>query len=279
MSAPVTANYAASFDAMVKRAYQGASKLKGTVRTKTGVVGSTHRFHKMGKGMANPRIPQTDVVPMNVSHTNATATLQDWEAPEYTDVYDINKITYDERKELATTIAGGMGRRLDQIIIDAMAASANTTQVSEDLGGTNSGLKVEKILRASRLMNQKGVPESERYMAISAIGLEIALQETEIGSSDFNVMKSLYEGTLNKWGTFQFIMIEDRDEGGIPLSSNIRNNFAYHKEAVGLAIGMNMRTEVNYVPTKTSYLSNGLMSAGAVTIDTDGVYDVLTYEA
>jgi len=40
-----------------------------------------------------------------------------------------------------------------------------------------------------------------------------------------------------------------------------------------------MRTEVNYVPEKTSTLINSVFKGGAVTIDTNGVIDLLTYES
>ena len=74
-------------------------------------------------------------------------------------------------------------------------------------------------------------------------------------------------------------MIEDRDEGGLDLTSNIRKNFAYHKQALGLAIGIDMRTEINYISEKTSWLVNGIFSAGSVGIDSAGIIEVLTFEA
>ena len=94
MSVNISNAFIAQFDAEVKQAYQGAMKLFGSVRVKNGVVGSTHRFPKIGKGLAQPRIPQTDVIPMNVAHTNATATLEDFSAPEFSDIYDLQKINF-----------------------------------------------------------------------------------------------------------------------------------------------------------------------------------------
>lgn len=279
MSAQVSANFITSFDAMVKQAYQGMQRLGGTTRTKSGVKGSTHKFPKIGKGLAQPRIPQTDVTPMNVTSSTATATLSDWSAPEYSDIYDLEKLAYDERKELATVVAGAMGRRMDQLVIDAMDTSANSTQVGVNLGGTNTGINLTKILRAKRLMDDTGCPAENRHMAISAYGLEQALAVTQIGSADYNILRPLVDGTLKAWGGFQFHMIETRTEGGLPVATSVRNGFAWHQDAVGLAIGIDMRTEINYIPEKTSWLINGIFSAGAVTIDTDGVFDVLSYEA
>ncbi len=279
MSTSISTAFIAQFDAEVKQAYQGAAKLFGTVRTKTGVVGSTHRFPKLGKGLAQPRIPQTDVVPMNVQHSNATATLEDWSAPEYSDIYDLQKINFDERKELKMAIASAMGRRMDQLLLDAADAGASATQVNDNIGGTDSGLNTAKLRRAKRLMDAAGVPATDRVFVHGAIGLEQLLGETNATSSDFNSIKALVNGEIDTWLGFKFVMIEDRDEGGLDLTSNIRKNFAYHKQALGLAVGIDMRTEINYISEKTSWLVNGIFSAGSVGIDSAGIIEVLTFEA
>lgn len=278
MSIQLSNAFIATFDAEVKQAYQGAAKLFGTVRTKNGVNGSTHRFPKLGKGLAQPRIPQTDVVPMNVAHTNATVTLEDWTAPEYTDIFNQAKVNFDERKELKMAIASAMGRRMDQLTIDAAALLSGST-VAKSIGGADTGLNTDKCRRAKRLMDASGVPASDRTFVTSAIGLEQLLGETDVTSSDFNSIKALVQGEVDTWLGFKFIMIEDRDEGGLALAANTRENFAYHKQALGLAVGMDMRTTIDWIPEKTSWLTNGTFSAGAVTIDAPGVIQVETHEA
>jgi len=129
------------------------------------------------------------------------------------------------------------------------------------------------------LMDAAGVPATDRTFVHGAIGLEQLLGETNATSSDFNSVKSLVNGEIDTWLGFKFVMIEDRDEGGLDLTTNIRKNFAYHKQALGLAIGMNMETKIDWIPEKTSWLTNGTFSAGAIGIDDAGIYEVLTYEA
>jgi hypothetical protein len=46
-----------------------------------------------------------------------------------------------------------------------------------------------------------------------------------------------------------------------------------------MGIGMNSKTEINYVPEKTSFLVASMFSAGAVAIDAEGIVKVETYEA
>lgn len=280
MTTQASTNFKTEFDALVKQSYQGASLLAGKVRTRANVNAKTYRFPKMGKGIASLRIPQTDVVPMNVTHSYADCTLVDWDASDYSAIEDLDKLAFDEKRELVMSVSKAIGRRLDQIVVNAMDTSAYATQVATSVGGTNTSLNVEKIVRAKRLMDANGVPMEGRVMLINAAALENALLETEIGSSDFNVVKALSVGELNKFAGFEFIMMEDRaNEGGIPISSTTRNCFAFHRDAVGLAMTGGVRSSVDWIPEKKSWLITSAVTAGAVTIDTDGVIDVLVYEA
>jgi hypothetical protein len=49
----------------------------------------------------------------------------------------------------------------------------------------------------------------------------------------------------------------------------------YHTTAVGLGVGANVTTELNYVPEKVSHLATSMMSMGASVIDNNGVYELL----
>lgn len=283
MSIQASTNFITSFDAMVKAAYQAAGTLRNAVRVKTGVNGSSHKFFKLGQGVATERIPQSDITPMNISHANVTATLKDYSAGEYSDVLDLEKLSYDEKKELATAVANAMGRRMDQLIIDAMNTGANSTSVAntvqEGTGSSACGFNIAKLLAAKALMDAANVPDDgNRYMALSANALKDALLDSKISSNDYTTIMAIQTGKLRDFAGFKFIVIGTRKEGGLPLASNNRVNFAWHKDAVGLAIGHDMHTEINYIPEKTSWLTNGLFSAGAVVIDDEGVYKVNTKE-
>jgi hypothetical protein len=109
--------------------------------------------------------------------------------------------------------------------------------------------------------------------------MEQLLGDSDATTIDKNVIKALYDGEISHWLGFEIIEMEERDEGGLAVAANVRTNFAYHRAAIGLAVGINMRTEVNYIPHKTSYLANGIFSAGAVAIDALGIVEVETTEA
>lgn len=267
------------FDAEVKQAYQGKAQLVGAVRQRRGVEGSTVKFPKVGKGVATARITHTDVTPMNVGFSNVTCTLGDWNAAEYSDIFSQQKVNFDERQELAQVVGNAIGRRQDQIILDAIAASSTTNTVSEDIGGTNTGLNVAKLREAKKLLDKNNVPFDNRHIIIHANSLASLLGETAVTSSEFNTVKALVQGDVNTFLGFRFHTIGDRDEGGLPIASSERKLWAFHRDAIGYAEGIAPRTEINYVPEKTSWLVNALFSAGAVAIDAEGIVEIQTTDA
>lgn len=271
------------FDTEVKQAYQSMGGISPTVTNRDGVVGDTYHFRKLGKGLANKKSTSEDVTPMNVSHTKPSATLENWNAPEYTDIFDQATVNFDEKAELAYTIAGAIGRRKDQLIIDALDAvdfSSNSMQVTAAIGGTDSNLNTAKLRRASRLLNAKGVGNGNRHILVSALGLEALLGTTEATSADYNSIRCLVNGEINSFVGFQFHIIEDRDEDGLPIATgDVRSSFAYESASTGIATGLNFRTEVNYIAQKTSWLCNGILKAGAVARDEDGMVELLCDES
>jgi hypothetical protein len=280
MSKTLTNNAVAEFDAIVKQAYQGMGMLRETVRLRSGVVGSTYRFPKIGKGTATRRVPQTRVVPMNIAHTKATATIEDWNAPEFTDIFDQQKVNYDEQQALAEVISGAIGRREDQLILDALDAASTTLTISTDIGGTSSGLNTAKCRRARRLLNQQGVPKNGmRTACVSSYGMEQLLGDDDANTVDKNIIKALVDGEITRWLAFDFKEMEDRDEGGLPVASSVRTSYFYHNTAIGLAQGIEFRTEINYIPDMTSWLANGIFAAGSVAIDALGIVEVSTTES
>lgn len=262
------------FDAEVKQAYQGQAQLRPAVRVRSGVEGSTYKFPKIGKGVAQVRIPQSDVTPLNVTYGSVTATLSDYIAAEYSDIFMQAKVNFDERAELVKVVSGAIGRRQDQLIIDSLVASSTSNTVASSIGGANTNLNLDKLLAAKKLLDAKNVPMDNRHIFIHANNLSGLLGETKVTSSDFNSIKALVNGELNTFLGFNFHTIGDRDEGGLPLSSGDRKVYAFHRDAIGMAEGIAPKTEINYIPEKTSFLVASMFSAGAVAIDAEGIVEI-----
>ena len=259
------------FDSMVKHAYQNASLLRNAVTVRNNVVGDTYKFRSMGKGTASARgTTQTDVTPMNVQHDLITATLANYVAPEYTDIFDAAEVNFDEKQELAKTIAGALGRRLDDIVISAMDAATPAATV----GTGSTALAATDLIDAKVELVKGGVGSADLYCAISGAGLAGLLADEKVSSADYQNVKALVNGEVNTFAGFNVIVIEDRTVGGLTTTSDVTAGYAFAKDAIGLAIGVDNKTTIDYVPEKVSYLCNGMLKAGAAVRDTAGLIQI-----
>tara|TARA_R110000851_G_scaffold90182_1_gene196715 strand:- start:3464 stop:4318 length:855 start_codon:yes stop_codon:yes gene_type:complete len=278
MSKNLSAVAVTEFDSMVKHAYQGMGLLKGAVTQRNNVVGDTYKFRRMGKGLANQKSTSDLVTPMDVAHEFKTATLTNWNAPEYTDVFDAQDVNFDEKQELANTIAGALGRRTDQLVIDAMDASTPlTSTIATSVGGAGTNLNMAKIIKAQVSLRDQGVPNSELFAAVNALGLGGLLNDEKATSSDYQAVKALVNGDVDTLAGFRFIILESRVEGGLTVGTagaNIVDSYFFQRPAVGLAIGIDMKTEIDWIAERTSWLCNGMLKAGSVVRDEGGLVKV-----
>lgn len=280
MTTTASANFRTEFEPLVKQAYQEGAKLLGTVRTRNNANAKTVSFPKLGKGLASLRIPGATLTPMNAVASAVTVTIADYDATDYSYVEDLEKLAFDEKAELAKVAGFAAGRKADQLIIDAMAASAFATTVPITEGGANTSLNLEKLTKAAELLNANGVPMENRHIAITASALGAALRVSTLTSADYNQMRALQSGEINTYMGFKWHMIETRAEGGLPLATaNQRNCFAWHESAVGFASNGGIKSAVDWIPQMASWQIRSYFSGGAVSIDTDGIIDVLCYEA
>jgi Phage capsid protein len=262
------------FESDVHAAYQRmGSKLRNTVRNKSNITGMSTTFQKVGKGTAGTKSRHGNVPVMSIDHTPVEVTLGDFYAADYIDKLDELKINHDERGVVSQAAAAALGRKTDDLIITAMDATTNT--ITE--AGT-TGLTDVKIKQVFEYFGNNDVPDDgERYFAISPGGWTDLLGITAFSSADFIGSDDLpYKGGMvaKQWLGFTFFT-----HSGLPIiPTNIRKNFAYHKNAVGHASGADVTTELNYIPEKVAHLGTSYMSQGAVLIDNTGVYEVQAYD-
>lgn len=283
MSTNLSPAFVQLFDAEVHQAYQAAAQLRGAARMRTGVVGDTVKFPKVGKGQASVRVPQTDVVPINAAFSSVSVSLTDYTAAEYSDIFNQQKVNFDERQELAQVVGNAIGRREDQILIDALNAASAGSSVAKTVvtsgSAAASNLNVGKIIAAKKALDAKSVPTGDRHFVIHANNLAGLLGDERAVSGDFQTLRALVSGDINTMMGFTFHVIGDRDEGGLPLSTNDRTCFAFHRSALGCAVGIAPKTEINYIPEKTSFLVTAMLSMGSAAIDVDGIVDVVCDES
>lgn len=280
MSKNLTNAAVIEFDAEVKHEYQGMKTLRQAVSLRTGFVGESYRFTRMGKGIANQKATQANVTPMDISHDRQTATMQNWNAPEFTDIFDQAEVNFDERQELAQTIAKAIGRREDQLAIDALAAVTfvTTNDQDPDTGFSSTvatNFTVTELRRASRHLNEIEADMSDRHIALQPSALDSLLGTTQVTSADFNSIRALVNGEVDSFMGFKFHMIGIRAEGGLPGVTTAEQAFLWHRQSIGLAINIDLQTTIDWVAQTTSWLANGVFKAGSVAREPQGIVRII----
>lgn len=273
MSKTLSSVAKAEFDSEVKHAFQGAGKLKTLVKYRSNVTGSTYDFRLMGKGQGHQRTGSSSlVVPMDITHTLARATLTDHEHPEYTDIFDQAAVNFEEKTELAQTIGKAQGRTMDQLVIDQLIAGTYNATATDgqgfEIAAGATGFTTAK-LRELKAYCEDLEMEGTKTILISGSGLESLLANTETTSADFNTVKALVNGEMNTFMGFNFVTVGARRlEGGLGGSGVIA--YMMESNSVGLAVALDSQPSVDWIPERSSWLCNGMLKAGSVIIDPEG---------
>lgn len=267
MANTIDQSFITQYDSDVHMAYQQfGSKLRNCVRLKILQPGQIARFPKLGKGVANTKARNGDVTPMNPVHSNVSVTADDWYAPEYVDKLDELKTNIDERMLMARTGAGALGRKVDSKVITVLNA-VTTNAIATGSTGMSKG----KILQAITALNKNDVPDDgDRWGVLSAQAWEEFINIAQVSSRDYVNDLNWTRGTqLVNWRGIKWFF-----HSGLPLSTNTRSNFIFHRTAVGLAENSQIQTMIDWVPQKAAYLIDSMMSCGAVVIDEQGIVKI-----
>lgn len=258
------------FDEMVKKAYQSKGfLLRDAVRMRMNVQGTTVSFRKVGSITAEQYAFQTAVDWQDPNFQKVDCSLLPYRAPTLIDDLQQFLFNFDERKEDAELVAMALGRRSDQLIINALNSSGTSNTIAN--GGT--GLTFAKVRQINKFFNDLAVPPEERHIAISAVGEQQLMNEEKFTSSLYLNLDLIKTGSLN--GNFAMGMnwhvIPTMTEGGLPKSGNIRTCFAWHKMSMGMGTGRDFSTIIERVPHLDSWQVLGKMFAGCVAVDAVGV--------
>ncbi len=267
MANTISTAFVKQFESEVHMAYQRmGSKLRNTVRTVSNVTGNTVRFQKIGTGSANTKSRNGLITPMELAHTTVECTLEDFYAPEYIDKLDELKTNIDERQAVAQSAAAALGRKTDEILIAAMDAGANSTQIHD----TSSAVEKADLLSVFETFGSANLPEDGgRFIAMHPKGFADLFLITEFASSDFVGDQNLpYAGGMTMK---QFLGFNIFSTSAVAAGKSM----CYHTSSVGLAIGADVSTEINYEAPRVAHLVNAMMSMGATVIDDNGIYELL----
>lgn len=270
MSGTIEQAFVKQFEAEVAEAYQRqGSKLRPTVRSKTGVKGASTIFPRVGKGTAAAKARNGVVPVMNLEYSNAECFLQDYYAGEWIDRLDEIKTNIDERTVIANAGAYALGRKTDELIVAALdTATSQATGTATDLTDT-VGLTRAKVLMAFEMLGAADVPDDgQRFAVVGWKQWSELLQIDEFARSDYVGDDALpWKGTQAKRWLGALWM----PHSGLTKAGALRYCYFYHKTAIGHAVASEVVTDITWHGDRAAHFVNNMMSQGAVMIDPTGV--------
>lgn len=284
MSQTVSNAFVRQYESDVKNVFQReGGYLRGAVRFKTGVVGASTTFQKIGTGTATTKARHGVVTPMNQDHTPIQCPLSDFYAADYVDKLDEAKTNIDEREAIAKGGAWAIGRKVDDQIFAALDA---TTQATVSLVVTSKAAIRASFAGFIEALWTNDVPnDGQVFIALtprawSQIGLLDEFSSADwVGPDNLPYREGVStRGRWKNWNGGMWTM-----HTGLPGKGTATAKcFAWHKMAVGYASGAHadnnaendaVRADIWWDGSRQSWLITHAMSGGPCLIDDSGVIE------
>ena len=240
---------------------QMGSKLRGTV-----MVGN----HRGKQAVPVDQIGTVDVYDVVGRRSNNnfadTPHRRRWVFPQRRAVHDTLDIA-DEVENLANpgsmyaqAQVAAMGRKMDRVILQALAGTSTTGETgtgTEAFDTTNNriaaggtGFTFAKLNQAVRILREQAKDMfSPVTCALGARAIEDLLDETKVGSADYNSVRVLTSGEVNTFMGVTFVPTEEASGTGSPLAvSTDYGAVLYMKSGVHLGIWEDVNGKVDVLP-------------------------------
>jgi hypothetical protein len=284
MSTSIDQAFIRQYESDVKHVFQReGGYLRPAVRMKTGVVGKSTTFQKVGKGTATTKARHGVITPMNQDHTPIECPIVDFYAPDYVDNLDEAKTNIDEREVIAKGGAWAIGRKVDNQILTELDA---TSQTAVTITVTSRAAIRAGFATWAKTVWGKDVPnDGQVFGAMTPTLWAQAELLDEFSSADWvesngrpYVSGMPTGGKFRDWKGIKWMMHTDCP--GIDTAT--AKGFVWHKMAIGYAAGAHannnavndaVRADIAWVPERQAHLITHCMSGGAKLIDDLGVIE------
>lgn len=266
---------------MLSLIQQKGSRLRDLVLREE-IRGEYGYFDQIGPSNAAERTARHSDSPIvNTPHARRRVTLRDFEWGDLIDNQDKAKSldTFDSAYVQAAGWA--MGRKIDDVIIEAATGTAATGKngatlvalpSTQKIAVGGAGLTVAKLLQAKEILDAaENDPDEPRFIAVSAKQISNLLNNTQVTSADYNTVKALAQGQLDSFLGFNFIRTQrlNLDQNGD------RQCFAWSYSGLLLATAQESVVEVSPRPDKAfSTYVYARMSIGATRMEEQKVVEI-----
>lgn len=198
---------------------------------------------------------------ISTPHDRRRVALRDFDWADLIDRKDKIRMLADPTSSYVTNAVYALGRKMDDIIIEAAFGTAYTGKTGattvtfpaasevavnyvESGAATDSNLTIGKLRRARYLLDKEEVTtEPGQYDLILVCDpsqIQSLLRTTEATSSDYNTVRALVNGELDTFMGFKFVKSNRLTLG----AGNVRECIAYEKDGLLLAVGLEIMVDV-----------------------------------
>lgn len=267
-------------------AQQEGSRLRDTVTVKSGVVGEETYMDQIGAFDMVTRSARLGATsPSLATYYRRKIALTSYFIAKALDKMDDIRTLGDPTSAIVKSGLAGAGRAIDDIIIAAARGTASTGKVggdstvlpsSQKVAKGSTGMTLAKWLSALEILNGNDVdPSDEKFLIIGSQQLNNLLNTTEIKNADYNSVKALVQGQIDTFLGCKVIRSERLASG----DTNARYCLLYTKSGMGLAIGRDVTSRIDELPTnhyaKQLYFS---MDMGASRLEETKVVEIACVE-
>ena len=257
-------------------AQQKGSKLRATVRSEM-VTGKNAYFERIGAvDMVDATSRHDDTPQIDTPHSRRRVSLTTSRFADLIDNADKVRTLIDPTSPYALNAAWAAGRKMDAVIVAALAGNAysgvaGATTVAlpsaQKVAAASAGLTIAKLRSAREILLGADVDlDMGATCIINPAGLTDLLSATEITSSDYNTVKALVQGQVDTFLGFKFV---------VSTQVTALKAYCYAKNAAVLAVGsepvvrISERADKNY---STQVFVE--MDIGATRVEDEGVVEI-----
>ena len=286
MSSQITTAFVQQYSNNVQMlSQQKGSLLRNAVDAET-IVGKNAFFEQIGVTAAQKKLSRhSDTPQLDTPHDRRRVSMDDYEWADLIDDVDKIRMLIDPTSSYAKAAAAAMGRSMDDVIITAFNASADTGVT----GGTSvalpstskfatsnqsDGLTLAKLREAKKFFDTNDVdPSLQRYIVCGAQQISDLLGDSTVTSADFNTVRALVQGEIDTFLGFKFVT-----SNRLPFDASNTDDrlcFAYTEDAIKLAIGKDVQAKISERADK-SYSTQVYycMSIGATRMEEKKVFQI-----
>ncbi len=290
---------------LMRLSQQRGSRFKPFVRNEQQSSDSSF-FDRLGPTVAQAKSSRHSDTPLIESdHTRRMVTLVDYEWATLIDKQDKIRMLLDPASDFLMNASDALGRAMDDVIIAAALGNAYggnngatavalpaTQFIGAVSGGALSRLNVNTLRKMRKQFSKNEVdPSVPLHIMCDAEQIENLLNETEVGSADFNTVKALVDGQVDTFMGFKFHHSErlvatgglftiDTTTGAVTLSTGNGNSsrqcIAWAEKGLLLSTGMELNGRIDERADK-SYATQvyASLSIGATRMEEAQVMGVL----